>query len=62
MGAERGVVEPAFEMFFLTILIIDIFVGFRPSKIQDGFMFIKTRNFDFGDPTTGRGGPQAVQL
>jgi hypothetical protein len=26
-------------MFFLTILIIDIFVGFRPSKIQDGFMF-----------------------
>ena len=39
--------------FFLTILIIDIFVGFRPSKIQMA-LCLKTRNFNFGDPTTGR--------
>ena len=49
---EKG--QPAFEMyFFITILIIDIFVGFRPSKIQMA-LCLKTRNFNFGDPTTGR--------
>ena len=48
---EKG--QPAFEMFFLTILIIDIFVGFRPSKIQMA-LCLKTRNFNFGDPTTPR--------
>ena len=40
--------------FHLTLIFLTlIFVGFRPSKIQMA-LSLKTRNFYFGDPTTGR--------
>ena len=37
------------SLIFLTL----IFVGFRPSKIHMA-LSLKTRNFNFGDPTTPR--------
>ena len=40
--------------FHLTLIFLTlIFVGFRPSKIQMA-LSLKTRNFNFGDPTTPR--------
>ena len=40
--------------FHLTLIFLTlIFVGFRPSKIHMA-LSLKTRNFNFGDPTTGR--------
>ena len=40
--------------FHLTLIFLTlIFVGFRPSKIHMA-LSLKTRNFNFGDPTTPR--------